>query len=182
MYEQGITVVDLAASALLAGRLLNQSSFYKVQFYQSKYVLPKYVLPKFVLPKSVLPKYSFLRMEFYNIPFYQGPVPPKSRFAGMCSTKVRFTKVHSTKVRICWSVVYQSPFYQSLVLPKSCLLQIDILPDSFLVSTKVRLYQSPFCFVSPITRRLRVAIVNWLQYITTMIDLGTITLLSSLNS
>jgi hypothetical protein len=38
-------------------------------------------------------------------------------------------------------VFYQSPFYQSPVLPNFCLLQNDILPKSG--STKFRFYQSP---------------------------------------
>jgi hypothetical protein len=82
-------------------------------------------------------------MEFYQSLFYQNPVPPKSGFSEMNSSKFL-----STKVRICWNVFYQSPFYQRPVLPKSCWLQNDILLNSFLPksgSTKVRFYQSPVC-------------------------------------
>jgi hypothetical protein len=103
-----------------------------------------------VLPKSVLPNVRFKqspvcsKMKLYLIPFYQSPVLLRSGFSKMNSSKFLFTKVLTTKVRICWNVFYKSPFYQSPVLPKSSLLKNGILLNSVLTKS-----------VPPLCRRLQ---------------------------
>jgi hypothetical protein len=50
----------------------------------------------------------------------------------MCSARVHSTKVRLYQSPVCYKIIsYQSPFFQSPVLPKSS-------------STKVRFYQSPY--------------------------------------